>query len=183
MTDNCLFSNLISNSRTFNKLIITSHPTTNSPVPPVCSCINSLRNLSVLSGNPKAFVCHSAGYEGYTLAQLMPTTLVTEYGLTGISTVNPYDTYLIAALTKAKQAADNEGKSIKCPAILWMQGESDYGNNTGIADTNTSKCSCNGNKDEYKKRLKALFNKIISDVKSILGQQANHRVSQRHCCR
>lgn len=158
---------------TFNKLIITSHPTTNSPVPPVCSCINSLRNLSVLSGNPKAFVCHSAGYEGYTLAQLMPTTLATEYGLTGISTVNPYDTYLIAALTKAKQAADNEGKSIKCPAILWMQGESDYGNNTGIADTNTSKCSCNGNKDEYKKRLKALFNKIISDVKSILGQQAN----------
>lgn len=158
---------------TLNKLIITSHPTTNRPVPPVCSCINSLRNLSVLSGNPKSFVCHSAGYEGYTLAQLMPTTLATEYGLTGISTVNPYDTQLIAALTKAKQAADSEDKSIKCPAILWMQGESDYGNNTGIADTNTSKCSCNGNKDEYKKRLKVLFDKITSDVKSILGQQAN----------
>lgn len=158
---------------TLNKLIITSHPTTNSPVSPVCSCINSLRNLSVLSGNPKSFVCHSAGYEGYTLAQLMPTTLATEYGLTGISTVNPYDTYLISALTKAKQAVDNKGKSIKCPAILWMQGESDYGNNTGIADTNTSRCSCNGNKDEYKKRLKVLFDKIISDVKSILGQQAN----------
>lgn len=66
-----------------------------------------------------------------------------------------YESNFMAGLTNAKNAVDNAGKTIICPFILYLQGESD------LNDTP---------KEDYKNRFKQLIDDMQSDVMSILGQ-------------
>lgn len=66
-----------------------------------------------------------------------------------------YETYFMAGLTNAKNAVDNIQKTIVCPFVVYLQGESD------LNDTN---------KEDYKSRLNQLIEDMQSDVMSILGQ-------------
>ena len=66
-----------------------------------------------------------------------------------------YETYFMAGLTNAKNAVGNIQKTIVCPFVVYLQGESD------LNDTN---------KEDYKSRLNQLIEDMQSDVMSILGQ-------------
>ena len=77
-----------------------------------------------------------------------------------------YEANFITALTRAKAIADAEGKTISCPAILFLHGESDY---DAIGSNPTSS---DGNKATYKTRLLQLKNDMQADVISIYGQEA-----------
>lgn len=66
-----------------------------------------------------------------------------------------YETYFMAGLTNAKSAVDALDKTLVCPFIVYMQGESDINDTT---------------KEDYKSRFKQLIDDMQSDVMSILGQ-------------
>ncbi|MBB1452377.1 hypothetical protein H5159_15125 [Pseudoalteromonas sp. SG43-1] len=81
---------------------------------------------------------------------------------------NFYVERYIKAINRAKTIANNESKSISCPAIIYMQGESNYQTNNGkglVPETHST-----SDKDEYKALLNTLKNNMQADVMETYGQ-------------
>ena len=82
-----------------------------------------------------------------------------------ISKGTSYYTNLINEMTRIKQIADEESKSVGCVAIIFIQGESNYIANIGTGDYTDVK-------SEYKYLIKKLKEDIQNDAVSIYGQDA-----------
>ena len=81
---------------------------------------------------------------------------------------NYYTTLFQTAISRAKTIADNNSKTISCPAIVWMQGEYNYVNLTG--EGLTTGTDATNDKDTYKSLLLTLKNNMQSDIMSTYGQ-------------
>ena len=82
-----------------------------------------------------------------------------------ISKGTSYYTNLINEMTRIKQIADEESKSVGCVAIIFIQGESNYIANSGTGNYTDVK-------SEYKYLIKKLKEDIQNDAVSIYGQDA-----------
>ena len=88
---------------------------------------------------------------------------------TGYASVRPYYAFK-RMLTRLKEIADAQGKTVGVIAVNWNQGEADYGNQTGTPATSTTDYNCNGSIEEYTARLRALHDDMWEDMQEILGQ-------------
>lgn len=80
-----------------------------------------------------------------------------------ISKGSSYYTNLVNEMTRIKQVAETEGKSVGCVAIIFIQGESNYIANNGTGDYTDIK-------SEYKYLINKLKEDIQNDAISIYGQ-------------
>jgi hypothetical protein len=104
------------------------------------------------------FFASSTGQPGATVAQLSKAGQPHAIGV--------YENFFISALTRAKAIADAEVKTISCPAILYLQGESDY----DLIGSNPT--SSDADKTIYKTRLLQLKNDMQYDIMSTYGQES-----------
>lgn len=79
---------------------------------------------------------------------------VTERAFALKGTANRYEEGFILPMAQLKAVEDNEDRTIGCPAIVWMQGESDSSNT----------------KEYYKEKLVKLKNDMQADIMSIFNQ-------------
>ena len=80
-----------------------------------------------------------------------------------------YQTRFLRCLTKTKELVDAQGKTVSCPALLYMQGEYNYTLQAtqGITDDQVP----NGTKDSFKRYLLILKNNMQNDVMRVYGQK------------
>lgn len=78
-----------------------------------------------------------------------------------------YDVFL-SALKAARNTAARECLSLACPAILWMQGESNYQANANQGLTPGNKAT--SDKETYKKLMKTLVDDMTGDVCTLYRQ-------------
>lgn len=79
---------------------------------------------------------------------------VTERAFVLKGTANRYEKGFLLPMAQLKAVEDNDNKTIGCPAIVWMQGESDSSNS----------------KEYYKEKLLKLKNDMQTDIMSIFNQ-------------
>ena len=137
----------------------------------IASILNRIRN----TGNKK-FIALSAGLDGYSVAQLMDKARyvdvnTNEFYFPNLSTYEPYKN-LFAALKRIKQIAHSENKTCGVIAFVWIQGEGDAWGD-GKFSTDTTTCSCAGNKEEWLKRVKQLHKDVADDLNTYLGQDVS----------
>jgi hypothetical protein len=125
-----------------------NHNMSNTGENPLTGAVNHIRLASAhtLTDNDK-FIATSTGDGGRTIAQLSKG-----------HELKLYDHYL-TALQSARSIARKEGSTITCPAIFWMQGESDY-----ILLPSASKSA-------YKAALLRLKNDMQADAAARYDQQ------------
>lgn len=81
---------------------------------------------------------------------------------------NLYNTLFMATLNRAKAITQTEGKTISCPAIVWMQGEYNY---VGLENSGLTPGSMATNdKEQIKTYLMTLKNNMQNDIMSTYGQ-------------
>lgn len=125
----------------------------------IVSCTNSFSKMyRKFVNKTQLFFASSCGAGGQTISQLSKSGQPYAAG--------HYENFFLSALTRAKAIAVAEGKTISCPAIIFVQGESDY---DPIGSTPSSS---DGSKSTYKTRLMQLKNDMQADVISIYGQEA-----------
>jgi hypothetical protein len=129
-----------------------NHSMSNTGENPLTGAVNHIRLASshLLTDDDK-FIATSTGDGGRTIAQLSKG-----------HELKLYEDYL-TALQSARSIARKEGSTITCPAIFWMQGESDY-----ILLPSASK-------NAYKAALLRLKNEMQSDVVSRYDQTASEK--------
>ena len=137
----------------------------------IASILNRIQNIS-----NKKFIALGAGLGGYSVAQLMDKARyvdvnTNEFYFPNLSTYEPYKN-LFAALKRIKQIADSENKTCGVIAFVWIQGEGDAWGD-GNFKTDTTTCSCAGNKDEWLKRVKQLHKDVADDLNTHLGQDVS----------
>lgn len=137
----------------------------------IASILNRIQNVG-----SKKFIALGAGFGGYSVAQLMDKSRyvdvnTNEFYFPNLSTYEPYKN-LFAALKRIKQIADSENKTCGVIAFVWIQGEGDAWGN-GNFKTDTTTCSCAGNKDEWLKRVKQLHKDVADDLNTYLGQDVS----------
>lgn len=137
----------------------------------VASILNRIQNV----GNKK-FIALGAGLGGYSVAQLMDKARyvdvnTNEFYFPNLSTYEPYKN-LFAALKRIKQIADAENKTCGVVAFVWIQGEGDAWGD-GKFNTDTTTCSCAGNKEEWLKRVKQLHKDVADDLNTYLVQDVS----------
>ena len=137
----------------------------------IASILNRIQNIS-----NKKFIALGAGLDGYSVAQLMDKARyvdvnTNEFYFPNLSTYEPYKN-LFAALKRIKQIADSENKTCGVIAFVWIQGEGDAWGD-GNFKTDTTTCSCAGNKDEWLKRVKQLHKDVADDLNTHLGQDVS----------
>ena len=72
-------------------------------------------------------------------------------------------------MNRTKATVTNEGKSVGCFAILYMQGEHNY---TGLSGNGlVSGTDATNDKDTYKAYLKTLKDNMQADIMEIYGQK------------
>ena len=111
----------------------------------VSSFADTLSRLLKLYSKKQNIIAQSYGIGGKKILALSK----------GESGEGLYESNFMAGLTNAKSAVDAIDKTIACPFILYLQGESDLNDTT---------------KEDYKSRFKQLIEDMQSDVMSILGQ-------------
>ncbi len=131
------------------------------------------------NGNKERKFVHICSAQGsMTIAQLMDTARYKDVSTnevyfpdvsTGYASIRPYYS-MMQMLRRLKQIADAEGKTVGVIAVNWHQGEADYGSDSGIASTSGADCFCNGDGEEYARRLRLLHDDIDEDIMDILGQ-------------
>ncbi|GHU67566.1 hypothetical protein FACS189413_02570 [Bacteroidia bacterium] len=124
-----------------------NHNMSNTGENPLTGALNHIRLAygSSLTDNDK-FIATSAGDGGRSIAQLSK----------GHET-KLYDNYVLS-LQSAQSIARKEGSFISCPAIFWMQGETDYTNLPSLS------------KNAYKTALIQLKNDMQTDAVSRYDQ-------------
>ncbi|MDR0413079.1 MAG: T9SS type A sorting domain-containing protein [Dysgonamonadaceae bacterium] len=142
-----------SNLTTLNPLISNfNHNMSNTGENPLTGAVNHIRLAcgNTLTGADK-FIATSVGDGGRSIAQLSKG-----------HELKLYDHYL-SALQSARTVAHGEGSTITCPAIFWMQGETDYINLPSLS------------KNAYKAALIQLKNDMQADAISRYDQTANNK--------
>lgn len=82
---------------------------------------------------------------------------------------NYYNDEFLNAVNRTKATVSNEGKSVGCFAILYMQGEHNY---TGLSGAGLiSGTDATNDKDTYKMYLKNLKENMQADIMEIYGQK------------
>ena len=108
------------------------------------------------------FIANSTGLGGRSIERLSKGC--TSYGYEYL-----YKDAFLDYLTNTKSAVDSEGKTVKCVAVIWMQGEYNYdGYNSGQGFENGTNATTD--KNEYKKRLLQLKKDMQADIMSAYGQ-------------
>lgn len=132
---------------------------------PIVAAVNSFSLQWRQQVNPdQKFIASTSGEGGISIEQLSKRCT---NGVT-IET-NLYKTTFLNHIEKLKTVATKEGKTINCPAIVFMQGEFNYSphnNNLGM----TSGTNATVNKNEYKALLLQLKNDMQNDIMKIYGQ-------------
>lgn len=167
-------------SKNLEKVACVGNTSSTQDCPPnATATIDFAKLFRLKTGNADKKFVHICPAQGsMTIAQLMDFARYKEVDTdefyfpsldTGYASIRPYQV-LQRQLTRIKQIADAEGKTVGVIAVNWNQGEADYGSQSGIAATTTEGCSCNGDAEEYINRLRALHDDIWEDIQSILGQ-------------
>jgi len=125
---------------------------------PLVSAVHHLKTLMNHNGRNGDILATNAGEGGKSIEELSK-----EY----YSAPNLYTSEYLTTLNSAKAYADSVSKTISCPAIVYMQGESNYFN-TNIGLTNGSFSTTD--KDTYKALLLTLKNNLQADAMTIYGQ-------------
>lgn len=108
------------------------------------------------------FIANSTGLGGRSIERLSKGC--TSYGYEYL-----YKDAFLDYLTNTKSAVDSEGKTVKCVAVIWMQGEYNYdGYNKGQGFTNGEDATTD--KDTYKNYLIQLKKDMQADIMSAYGQ-------------
>ena len=118
---------------------------------PVCGFVNAYSVLHRRYRDKNAKFIGLAG--GYSGAQI-------EYINKGTTYYNNF----IAACTRIKEIADSENKTVGCVSILFMQGESNYIPNSGVAEQS---------KSGYKDLMRKLKEDLQNDLSGIFQQEHN----------
>lgn len=116
----------------------------------------------------------SVGVGGYTVAQLskkgrFSNLFYVDDEAAGYS-VEPYENKFLKILDNAKKESDRQGLRIGCPAIIYMQGEADWGEGKESDNPELSSQGCHGDKELYKQRLLQLKNDMQADIMDKYGQ-------------
>ncbi len=105
------------------------------------------------------FIGNSTGLGGRTIEALSKGYSNTIYGNEHL-----YEDRFLGLLDSAKSAVSALGKTISCPAVVWMQGEYNYGESRTSGTGYTTGSNAAKDKEGYKARLLQLKNDIQSDV-------------------
>lgn len=145
---------------------------------PIISAINCLHDLVVKNtGKNPLYVGGSYGEGGRSIAQLMSasrqTQIKSQYGYSyDIDSSGTYTTFT-NALTAGAAVANQYGKSISCPVIVFLQGERDYYSDEELIEASASNphaYACGGNKDRYKLMMRWLKDDMQAAVMEAYGQ-------------
>lgn len=146
---------------------------------PIISAVNDL-NLLINSqlDSRKNFLASSLGSGGQSIAQLMSPERQSEIKIEDsyeydISTNNRYAIFL-QSLSIAKELIVNEmGKSLACPAIIFLQGERDYFSDetlSGQPGSVVAAYACGGDKAKYKLYMSRLKDDMQNAVMNTYNQ-------------
>ncbi|WP_339612306.1 hypothetical protein [uncultured Pseudoalteromonas sp.] len=130
---------------------------------PAVACINSFKRLfdrHHRRGKAVKFITTNCGEAGKSIEQLSKNNT---------NGTNYYTTTFIKAVERAKRVVDTLGKTISCPAIVYMQGEHNY---TGAGLGITPGTEATRDKVTYKNYLMSLKNNMQTDIMSTYGQAA-----------
>lgn len=129
--------------------------------PPVIAALGSFKKMFDRyhrSGYQKKFIGVAAGKGGQSIESLSKECTDT---LSGTTEDNYYNLGFTRHLNQAKNTIAALGKTISCPAIFFMQGESNY---SGTGQGLTSGTDRTLDKDVYKDLLLQLKNNMQADV-------------------
>ena len=108
------------------------------------------------------FIANSTGLGGRSIERLSKGC--TSYGYEYL-----YKDAFLDYLDNTKSAVDAEGKTVRCVAVIWMQGEYNYdGQNSNQGFVNGTDGTTD--KDEYKKYLVQLKKDVQADIMEKYGQ-------------
>ncbi len=120
---------------------------------PLTGMVNHVRKAS--SDNTNTFIATNCGTSGRTIEQLSKGAYT-----------NLYNDFL-TTLNAGKALAQENSTSIKCPALVWMQGEYNYfATKPGM----TAESTCTTEKEAYKQLLLDLKNDMQNDVVTTYNQ-------------
>lgn len=183
---NYMFGNnvnvLYSNNKGLDPLIATQWA--NGGEQPIVAAVNSFsQEWRNVVNNDQKFIASTSGEGGRSIEQLSKNCT---NGVT-VAT-NLYTTTFLNHIKRIKSVADEEKKTVYCPAIIYMQGEFNYPTsniNLGM----TSGTHATTNKNEYKALLEQLKTDMQDDIMKTYGQEdrplffiyqtAGHYISQK----
>lgn len=130
---------------------------------PIVAAVNHFATLYRRYRDPaQKFIANSTGLGGRSIERLSKGC--TSYGYEYL-----YKDAFLDYLDNTKSAMDAEGKTIKCVAVIFMQGEYNYdGHNSGQGFENGTDAT--SDKDEYKALLLQLKKDMQADIMEKYGQ-------------
>lgn len=130
---------------------------------PIVAAVNHFATMYRRYKDPsQRFIANSTGLGGRSIERLSK-------GCTSYRYEYLYKDAFLDYLDKTKEAVDAEGKTVKCVAVVWMQGEYNYdGHNKEQGFTNGTDATTD--KDEYKQYLIQLKKDMQADIMEKYGQ-------------
>ena len=130
---------------------------------PIVAAVNHFATLYRRYRDPKQmFIANSTGLGGRSIERLSK-------GCTSYSYEYLYKDAFLDYLDNTKAAVDAESKTVRCVAVIWMQGEYNYdGHNSGQGFVNGTDGTTD--KDEYKQYLLQLKKDVQADIMKKYGQ-------------
>ena len=146
-------------SPTLNPLVATRWQ--NGGEQPIVSCVNVFaeKYRSTVNSATK-FIGMTAGEGGRTIERLSKECTNNGY----------YNSTFIKILDNTLIALEGSNSTIKCPAIVYMQGEYNYSTSGASGQGLTPGTNGTTNKNEYKQLLLTLKNNMQSDIMAKYGQ-------------
>jgi len=111
------------------------------------------------TGKNQLFIGSNAGEGGTSIERLSKES---------INGINYYSTKFLKLLNSTKSIVNRLNKTVSCPAIIFMQGESNYINTEGSGLTGNTDATTE--KDKYKQYLSTLKNNMQADIMNIYQQ-------------
>lgn len=134
----------------------------------VVPTIHALKYLCLQNRVDTEFLGTSSGNGGMSIDRLSKNS---------DSGYHLYQSHFLTHVNHAKTAATNANKRIVCPAIMYIQGENDYGSSTQyqagyyvLSEAETEEAKYRPAIDYYKRKLVQLKNDMQADIMSAYGQ-------------
>ncbi|MCQ2257616.1 MAG: hypothetical protein MJZ41_06430 [Bacteroidaceae bacterium] len=168
--DGCLMMG--GNCATFNSTTLNPLSATDRQHP-IISAVKSLATLyHKFFGNNK-FIATSCGEGGRSIAQLSKASRIAQYSTQYDYPIGGSGKYESAFINAINNAFSATGGNVECPAIVYLQGERDYYNDSELGpqgDDEHGAYSCANDKALYKKRMLDLKNDMQADIMAKFGQ-------------
>ena len=133
----------------------------------ILGALRSLSNLLKHIGKKQDFFVANAGLGSRSIKELMKNNGYDPNN----RTYHQYEYILEPLVSNIVASAHTNNKTISCPVVLWLQGESDVPVNRSPSDNPASPTSsCKGDKNEYKECFLTLKQQITTTIMGATGQ-------------